>query len=504
MNLIKQMAMGTALLLAVEQAYAGSDSSSDRNRYLPTTVKSAKELRSVCEGGIGCGFINSKGNYVIPPVFEGVRDFSKDDPVLALAKKNGKWGFIDLKGVFVIEPIYDHGDSTTNGFSSGYALVAKKIETGLKTGQGGIAKKGTWGIINSDGHTVVPLQYDDLRIFDYLQQFPRSGMFVARLNNKYGCVSIKTGVVVGVEYEDASCPSENGLSRVKQGGKWGYVDTHGQYVVNPEFEEARPFNSDGLASVNQDGKWGIIDAKGQFVLPPSFDDLQLFYSDSYALAKLGGYWGYINSKGTFIIEPRFEDAQGFVRRFNFKETVSNLAPVRIDGKWGYINKAGRIVIPPQFTFADQFDEFNLAMVMVGKKVGVIDMGGNYVIQPEYDRVRPFSPSGIAVVTKDNKHGYVDVQGKALLPTKFNSAYDFSENGVADVVLDGKRLLIDTKGNTVLHFDVEKESGIRIAKNRANKIVWPEKKVIDAAIAAKRKLLADCKTKKILNEDCDRR
>lgn len=49
------------------------------------------------------GFINSKGKFVIKPIFDEVTAFQNN---LSIVKYNGKWGVIDLHGNTVIEPEY--------------------------------------------------------------------------------------------------------------------------------------------------------------------------------------------------------------------------------------------------------------------------------------------------------------------------------------------------------------------------------------------------------------
>ena len=50
------------------------------------------------------GFINSKGELYIPPVYEAVGNYSNG---LVSVKKNGKWGFIDKEGKLVIPCKFD-------------------------------------------------------------------------------------------------------------------------------------------------------------------------------------------------------------------------------------------------------------------------------------------------------------------------------------------------------------------------------------------------------------
>ena len=50
------------------------------------------------------GFYNTKGEWVIPAQFDGVRDFKNG---YAAAKQGDKWGIIDTQGKWVINPTYD-------------------------------------------------------------------------------------------------------------------------------------------------------------------------------------------------------------------------------------------------------------------------------------------------------------------------------------------------------------------------------------------------------------
>ncbi|MDR3351675.1 MAG: WG repeat-containing protein [Zoogloeaceae bacterium] len=52
------------------------------------------------------GYINGKGEIVIPPRFDYADDFANNG--LAYVKENGKWGWIDKTGTFIIPPRFDN------------------------------------------------------------------------------------------------------------------------------------------------------------------------------------------------------------------------------------------------------------------------------------------------------------------------------------------------------------------------------------------------------------
>ena len=59
-------------------------------------------LNSACKND-KFGFVNTKGKFIIPPVFDKVEEFQND---LSVVKYANKWGMIDLHGSTVIEPVY--------------------------------------------------------------------------------------------------------------------------------------------------------------------------------------------------------------------------------------------------------------------------------------------------------------------------------------------------------------------------------------------------------------
>ena len=51
------------------------------------------------------GFIDDKGNYILPPKFDDARGFSIEG--YAPVKGNGKWGFLDHTGAIVVPLQFD-------------------------------------------------------------------------------------------------------------------------------------------------------------------------------------------------------------------------------------------------------------------------------------------------------------------------------------------------------------------------------------------------------------
>ena len=83
------------------------------------------------------GFINMKGEVVIPLKFQYAGQFSEG---LAYAESGGKWGYIDTKGSWVITPRYGKAQGFGVYFPSGYwTNYDERVNFGVGKFQGGYA-----------------------------------------------------------------------------------------------------------------------------------------------------------------------------------------------------------------------------------------------------------------------------------------------------------------------------------------------------------------------------
>ena len=200
------------------------------------------------------GYLDEKGNEVIPAKFNWAMDFY--DGLACVMEgdweSGGTWGFIDSNGNYVINPVYSNAMSFNE---SGLAPVAEGDK---------------WGYINQKGEYVIEPQYE------YAFQFAKNGKAQVTVNDKYGYIDLSGDFVIEPKFDDAF-EFENGYAAVMIGdwmtGKWGYIDEKGEYLVEPQFEEAYHFTTDGYAMVVKDGKCGLIDRSGNLVVDCKYDAL---------------------------------------------------------------------------------------------------------------------------------------------------------------------------------------------------------------------------------------
>jgi hypothetical protein len=137
------------------------------------------------------GFIDLKGNWVITPIYDKAKAFSKN---LAPVCVGSKWGYINPKAEFVIEPTYSDAEVfSTNGLAP--------------------VKESNWGFINEAGKLVIPTQYG----------ITSNGFVIALF------VQQDKGFI-------------NGIARVKNEGKWGFLKPDGTVLGNQWFENAEVFS----------------------------------------------------------------------------------------------------------------------------------------------------------------------------------------------------------------------------------------------------------------------
>lgn len=231
------------------------------------------------DAGALWGYINKKGELVIPPMFYSALNFSEGVAHVKVGRfgQVNPAGFIDKTGKFIVEPQF----MLAGEFSEGLAPV----EFGGKYEEFGERLRrhipGKWGYIDKTGKIMIPAQFNSAEKFS-------EGLARVRVEDKYGYINKAGQVVVEPKYDypsndkDCSLFSE-GLACISVNDKLGYIDASGQVVIKPQFDRASKF-SVGLAQVafrglepvtsgsdivSFAGTFAYIDKTGRYVWRPS-------------------------------------------------------------------------------------------------------------------------------------------------------------------------------------------------------------------------------------------
>lgn len=178
--------------------------------------KEIADIRDFIDGLAPCkqasdskvGFLNSKGQVVIPAIYANVGYFSNG---LAWAKTaEGKVGFINKKGEWVIEPVYE----AVKDFDLVYGLA--------------LVRKGEqWMYVNKAGEERQISDSEKLTSFS------------------------------------------NGLAEGKKGGLFGFYNNKGEWIIEPQFQNVNAFVN-GYACAKSGELWGIINTKGEWVVKAQY------------------------------------------------------------------------------------------------------------------------------------------------------------------------------------------------------------------------------------------
>jgi hypothetical protein len=205
----------------IDENYKGSYASVNNNGKKKTIDLRGKEIKKF--GGIWYGF------------FEGMASFTSlgfND-----LNKYQSTGFINKKGDVIIPPEY----AASYPFSEGRVFVRKNRTLLMMDKLGKVIAQ------YDSTYTSSTILTNGLALIGF---YGRETVFV----DKSGKVVLKFPID---RFDEIMAFSEE-LAWVKKGKKWGCINKKGEIVIPFEFDDTCKYFSEGLAWVKLNGKWGII------------------------------------------------------------------------------------------------------------------------------------------------------------------------------------------------------------------------------------------------------
>ncbi|GAB5417475.1 MAG: hypothetical protein Crog4KO_30570 [Crocinitomicaceae bacterium] len=321
----------------------------------------------------GQGYINQKGEVVIPCTYKKARDFV--DGRAWVQSKNGNWHLIDKKGTQITSKHYEKVGPILEGYSDRIAVY----------------ENGLMGWIDRDGNEVIPCQYLGGATFD--RQFGLACVTNPGGAESYGFINKQGDVVLPFKYIQAGPSSfENGLCRVNVNGKTVLINEKGEIQFNANYRSVQNY-SHGLIAVatkpNRSG-WGYCNLENDLIVPAIYDHATTINTDGYGIIELNDNKGLVDAEGTIVLELKYETIyadvteDGYICGVHHTEEVTSLSktpkdyfdaqltpidvgnatllpangtsriPFREDGKAGYMNRDFKIVIPATYKKANAF------------------------------------------------------------------------------------------------------------------------------------------------------
>ena len=215
---------------------------SDLEQLTPYTYKESYDYISGFSEGLAVvrkdsmtGFINRKGEEVIPLNYEDASPFQSG---LALVLLNKKVGAINKKGEIVIATDYEYLENFNNGYSI-YML------------------NGLMGIIDSTGNKITEPIYKHLSNLS-------EGMISYQNDTTVGFINIRGEVCIPDTLKAVSKFSDGLAQVLSDNQKIGYINKKGVMVIPPVYDSAEDFLM-GYARVVEKEKMYLIDKKGKIV-----------------------------------------------------------------------------------------------------------------------------------------------------------------------------------------------------------------------------------------------
>ena len=253
-------------------------------------------------GGNKWGYINAKGKFIIPPIYDHAADFQ--DNGLAVVGLLDKSGIIDEKGYFIVKPKYD----TIQPFSEGRSVVNDRQgfkvidESGKEVTEKAYSfihpeyKEGRveaveidgdgndlYGYLNKQGKVVIPATYESA------SEFTEGRAVVKPKGEQYQLIDLTGNVLHTYPYAWVGNYGQGLLSFKKNNdGLYGYIDVEGNMVIEPNYTTAGRF-IDGHAIVslesNRKELYGLIDQNGQFVMKAHYNQILSIREKRFAIGK---------------------------------------------------------------------------------------------------------------------------------------------------------------------------------------------------------------------------
>jgi WG containing repeat len=251
------------------------------------------------------GLINDKLEVVVKPTFTSLGEFNK----LSMAKAcltPKACGYINPKGEAVIPLAYD--DLTD--FSPHGLVIAKGTEAGC-TGN----KCNYEIILDKTGKIIVPKAVKNASDISY-------DIIDSLFCKEFISVKVKEGGTSGFQllnktnfkivnitpYESVYPIDIYGNIRVSNDNKIGIIDTTGKVLAKCIYKEIKRPNENYYPTKNDDGKWGFIDKKGKPQIPFEYDEVRNFRL-GYTIVQKGKEFGVINRFNAKVVPCAFKTAQ---------------------------------------------------------------------------------------------------------------------------------------------------------------------------------------------------
>ena len=372
-------------------------------------------------------------------------EFALDGIVWIYSYNREKIGLATIKGNILIEPCFGKVKPFVNGYAkvnNGYWYDYEDEDVFPKTTYRKFSE-GKWGIINSLGELVIPIEYESIEIEEsyykvtksipnYFNGCNETYIQVSGHLNKKGELIIrnKNGeyILANKKFDWQEDFNEEGLSKVYYKTKIGFVNNKSQLVVSsrndgsvscdfiiPEYFDWGYYNTEKTFIGIKNGKQGVFTYDGIEIIPTEYDLITYPLKNFYICVNQLEY-GLFNADGHEILPTKYKQIQ-----FIGHDLFSAQEP---DGRFRLFNKKGICVNDVLFDKICLFGDRNKR---------------DYA----YNESKEIENALYTIVQKDGLYGAINIMGELVLPIQYKELYSVNRN-----VFCGDYHYIDSCGRRV--------------------------------------------------------
>ncbi len=279
------------------------------------------------------GYVDEAGKLLIPLKYTTAHEFAENG--LAYVEiGEGQGGFINKKGEFVIPPIYKNGSY----FKYGLASVQKDEE---------------YIFIDEKGRKAFDLS------FKYAGYFANNGLAKIELHNgRKGFINPKGEIefIINKGWDVEGFIGDNRLTTISVGGMVGLINDQGRIVLLPSLDKINIDYNGNFHPFLLDGLWGYLDNDGKMAMKNVFTRAENFSEDKTAYVEIymeeeddivGMYindsFKTVDARILDLFHISFQDK--YVKIYDFYDGLA-LAVKKTEAK--IMNSRGKEIIPGDF------------------------------------------------------------------------------------------------------------------------------------------------------------
>ena len=325
----------------------------------------------------------------------------------------GCHGLSDKTGTIIISPQYKVLVSWKNNL----IIAAKELGEGndryLK-----------FGIIDSNGNTILPFEYG------FIGTLWPSCLLVYSLDAKLE------------SYYFATTNAKISIIPPNRSFSYGLLDSNLKVIIKPKYNKIETFiSSKSLLKVSFGKMFGVIDYKGNEIVPVKYHDVHRvnnpkgIFSVSVSIKTSFPYTtltNLVNEKGAFVVSSSSSkdvyvspDICDWCDKFNedgYAKIIKNglAGKINMGLKLISLNGTQQIEVPSNFSWAYDY-KYGYVPVLMNSKWGLADSNFNLVIPCEYFIIEPLCPDFFVYQIENNsKIGLLDKNNVKLTEPNYKS------------------------------------------------------------------------------------